>query len=143
MNSTILRVTWRKAVQAGYQGNVYAKTRWTTNIEKFAFFWKVIVLKRISSTMPPKKKGKAKKGGGNDGDEERAESKPTEREILLSQQWVPMPIHCKPIKALRFSPIHMYTNFVILQMFRARSAKGMKKLFELESRLILKHSSNT
>ena len=38
--------------------------------------------------MPPKKKGKAKKGGGNDGDEERAESKPTEREILLSQQWV-------------------------------------------------------
>ena len=37
--------------------------------------------------MPPKKKGKAKKGGGNnDGDVERAESKPTEREILLSQQ---------------------------------------------------------
>ena len=39
--------------------------------------------------MPPKKKGKAKKGNGNnEGDEERAESKPTEREILLSQQWV-------------------------------------------------------
>jgi hypothetical protein len=37
--------------------------------------------------MPPKKKGKAKKGNGNnEGDEERAESKPTEREILLSQQ---------------------------------------------------------
>lgn len=37
--------------------------------------------------MPPKKEGKAKKGNANaEGDGHRADFKPTEGEILLSQQ---------------------------------------------------------
>ena len=55
---------------------------------------KLKIVPKFSLAMPPKKKGKPKKGNGNNvGDEERAESKPTEREILLSQQYVALFIY--------------------------------------------------
>ncbi|XP_028395123.1 coiled-coil domain-containing protein 166-like [Dendronephthya gigantea] len=49
--------------------------------------------------MPPKKKGKAKKGNANaEGDDDRADSKPTEREILLSQQLEAITEELKEVK---------------------------------------------
>ena len=69
MRTPVTKATYIKRKQDGRQNSSFCE-----------------VLK-IIFTMPPKKKGKAKKGNGNnEGDEERAESKPTEREILLSQQ---------------------------------------------------------